>query len=454
MTAPAAAMTVDAIEINFDGLVGPTHNYAGLSFGNVASASNRDQVARPRQAALQGLGKMRAMLRAGLSQGVFAPVARPDIGFLRSLGFTGADAEVWTAAFAAEPAIARQSLAASSMWTANAATVSPSADCFDGRVHLTTANLATMLHRALEAPQTERLLRRVFADEAHFAVHPPLPPHPAFADEGAANHMRLCARHGAPGVEVFVYGREAVGAAPERFPARQTLESVRAIARAHGLDPARTIFARQSPEAIDAGAFHNDVVAVASETVLFFHEQAFADKTGLLADIAARAEGLFTPAFVEVPSARVSLEDAIRSYLFNAQLVRFPGEDRMTLVAPKEVEETPAVAAYLADLVAGNGPIGAVMTMDLRESMRNGGGPACLRLRVAVTPAERAAITPGFLLDDARIDALEDWVRRRYRETLAPDDLRDPQLLFETQIALDELTRILPLGADFYPFQR
>ena len=26
-----------AYEVNFDGLVGPTHNYAGLSYGNVAS---------------------------------------------------------------------------------------------------------------------------------------------------------------------------------------------------------------------------------------------------------------------------------------------------------------------------------------------------------------------------------------------------------------------------------
>lgn len=446
--------STSAVEINFDGLVGPTHNYAGLSFGNVASASNRDQISRPRDAALQGLGKMRAMLRAGLPQGVFPPVARPEINVLRALGFAGTDAEVWAAAFDAEPALARQALAASSMWTANAATVSPSPDCADGRLHFTTANLATMLHRFLEAPHTERLLRRAFSDTAHFAVHAALPPHATFADEGAANHMRLCAHHGAPGVEVFVYGREAGAAATEKFPARQTLESVRAIARAHGLDPARTIFARQSPRAIDAGAFHNDVVAVANENVLFFHEHAFAEKDALLAEISAKAEGLFTPVFVEAPAARVSLEDAVRSYLFNAQLVRFPGEDRMTLVAPKEVEETPSVAAWLADLVAGNGPIGAVLTMNLRESMRNGGGPACLRLRVAVTDAERAAIRPGFLLDEPGIAALEAWVGRHYRETLGPDDLRDPNLVTETWRALDELTRILPLGGDFYPFQR
>jgi succinylarginine dihydrolase len=386
---------------------------------------------------------------------VFAPVARPDVAFLRRLGFTGSDREVWAAAYAAEPGLARQALAASSMWTANAATVSPSADCPDGRLHFTIANLASMLHRFLEAEHTLRLLERVFPDPEHFAVHPALPPHAALSDEGAANHMRLCASHGAPGIEVFVYGREAGEvAATQRFPARQTLESTRAIARAHGLDAARTIFARQSAEAIDAGAFHNDVVAVASEYVLFFHEKAFADKAGLAAEIEAKARGHFAPALVEVPDERVSLDDAIQSYLFNAQLVRFPGRDRMTLIAPKEVEETPTVAAWLAEACVGNGPIGEVRAMDLRESMRNGGGPACLRLRVVATPAQRTAIAGGFLVDHTLLDALEAWVRRRYRETLAPADFGDPALVDETQAALDELTRILPLGSDFYPFQR
>ncbi|MFZ4601974.1 MAG: N-succinylarginine dihydrolase [Caulobacterales bacterium] len=446
---------MSAVEINFDGLVGPTHNYAGLSYGNVASAANRDQVARPRAAALQGLAKMRALLHAGLPQGVFAPVARPDLRFLRSIGFSGSDAAVWEAAMRTEPSLARQALAASSMWTANAATVSPSADCADGRLHFTTANLATMLHRFLEGPHTERQLQRVFPDTAHFAVHPPLPAQAAFTDEGAANHMRLCGAHGAAGVEIFVYGREAGGiGTPERFPARQTLESVRAIARAHGLDPGRTIFARQSAKAIDAGAFHNDVVAVASEQVLFFHADAFADPDALRAEIAAKAAGLFVPIFVEVPADRVSLEDAIASYLFNAQLVRFPGQARLTLIAPREVEETPAVAAYLADLTAGQGPIGEVRTFDLRESMRNGGGPACLRLRVVATPQEMARINPGFLLDDARIDRLEAWVSAHYRETYAPADLADPSIVREVHEALDALTGILPLGSDFYEFQR
>ena len=446
-------MSGEAIEINFDGLVGPTHNYAGLSEGNLASARNKDTVARPRDAALQGLAKMQRLRALGLTQGVLPPHERPNISWLRSLGFTGSDGDIWSRAWVSEPTIARAALASSAMWAANAATISPSVDCGDGRVHATVANLQTMLHRALEPEQTERTLRALMPDDARFAVHAALLPHDALSDEGAANHMRMCASQGAPGVEIFIYGRRA-SEARAGFPARQTLEASQAIARRHALDPARTVFARQAPEAIDAGAFHNDVVAVAHDHVLFHHEQAFADKAALYASVRAKAQG-FTPVFVEVPSARVGLDDAVSSYLFNSQLLRLPGAASLTLIAPTEVRENNKTASVVDELIAQpDSGIGAVEYVEVRESMRNGGGPACLRLRVVMTPAERAAAAQGFFLDDALAAKLGAWIRKHYREELAPGDLGDPALVEETQRALDELTRILPLGGDFYPFQR
>jgi succinylarginine dihydrolase len=443
---------MSAQEVNFDGLVGPTHNYAGLSEGNLASARNRDMVARPRDAALQGLAKMQRLRALGLLQGVLPPHERPNIAWLRSLGFSGSDGAIWERAWTSEPVIARAALASSAMWAANAATISPSADCSDGRLHASVANLQTMLHRILEAEQTERTLRRLLPDEARFGVHGALTPHDALSDEGAANHMRMAASAGAPGVEIFVYGREA-GEPRQGFPARQTLEASRAIARRHGLSAPRTVFARQAGAAIDAGAFHNDVVAVAHEQVLFHHEDAFADKAGLYADV--RAGALFEPVFVEVPRARVGLEDAVASYLFNSQLLRLPGAKSLTLIAPSEVRENNCTADFVRELCAApDSAIGAVEYVEVRESMRNGGGPACLRLRVAMTEAERAAAAAGFFLDDALAAKLEAWIKVHYRETLAPADLADPALVTETQRALDELTRILPLGGDFYPFQR
>lgn len=442
-----------AEEINFDGLVGPTHNYAGLSDGNLASARNANTVARPRNAALQGLAKMQRMRALGLSQGVLPPHERPNITWLRSLGFIGADGEVWERAWKSEPTIARAALAASAMWAANAATISPSADAGDGRLHATVANLQTMLHRILEGEQTERTLRCLLSNEARFAVHPALLPHDALSDEGAANHMRMAANAGAPGLEIFVYGRQA-SETKAGFPARQTLEACHAIARSHELDPARTVFARQAPQAIDAGAFHNDVVAVAHEQVLFHHEDAFADKAAFYTEVRARAQG-FTPVFLEVPRDRVGLDDAVSSYLFNSQLVRLPDAKSLTLIAPTEVRENNKTAAYVAELVGqSNAAIGRVEYVEVRESMRNGGGPACLRLRIVMTPAERAAASQSLFLDDALAAKLEAWITKHYREELAPDDLGDPALITEVQAALDELTRILALGNDFYPFQR
>ena len=249
-------------EINFDGIIGPTHNYAGLSFGNLAAMRNAGHVSQPRAAALQGVDKMRANLALGLAQGLFVPLARPNGGWLQRLGATMESADATLAANA---------MSASAMWAANAATVSPAPDTADDRCHLTVANLKTMAHRSHEWPGTLAQLLVAFADRSAFEVNAPIPP--AFGDEGAANHMRLTPSHGEAGVELFVYG---VGGGA--FPARQHIEASKAIARLHKLDPERTVFVEQSEEAIAAGAFHNDVVAVANERVLFAHEQAFADR--------------------------------------------------------------------------------------------------------------------------------------------------------------------------------
>ena len=400
-------------EINFDGLIGPTHNYAGLSLGNVASASNSGGVSQPRAAALQGLAKMRACLDLGLVQGLFVPPERPATNWLCNLGFTGSDDAVCASAWAADPRLFAQAMSASSMWTANAATVSPAADTADGRCHIVAANLSRMPHRSLEHPATEAQLHVAFAHPA-FAVHAAVPP--IFGDEGAANHMRMARDHAAPGLEIFVFGEDG-----GPFPARQSRRASEAVARLSGLDPARTIFAQQSPQAIAAGAFHNDVVAVANETVLFAHEHAFADAQALYAAILERLPEAVT---VEVPAAQVSLADAISSYLFNSQLVTLPAGG-MALILPAEAKANPSVARYLDALIAGNGPIRSVHFVEVRESMRNGGGPACLRLRVVADPAH---VDPRFLVDHTKLDRLARVVEALWPASIAPADLGDPAL--------------------------
>jgi succinylarginine dihydrolase len=448
----SGALRNSAVPVNFDGLPGPTHNYAGLARGNVAAQRHAQQVANPRAAALQGVAKMRALAARGFPQAVLPPQERPDVHALRTLGFTGSDHEVIVRTGQEAPGILAACSSAAAMWVANAATVSASADCADGRVHVTPANLVAHFHRAIETATTTRVLRAIFADETRFCVHDPLPAAPQFGDEGAANHTRFAVDIGTPGVEWFVYGRRGFGpgVAPARYPARQTGEASEAIARRHGLDPARVVFTQQAPEAIDAGVFHNDVIAVGEGTFLFCHERAVADRAATL-DALARAIG---PRFCAqvVRDDEVPLEEAVTTYLFNSQLL--PRDDgRFLLVAAEECREHAATAALLDRLVRSGSPIAEVLTFDLRQSMRNGGGPACLRLRVSLTPQELRALAGSVLLDAALDRALEAWIVRHYRDRLAPSDLPDPSLLDESRRALDELTQLLRLPA-VYPFQR
>ncbi|MBI1339563.1 N-succinylarginine dihydrolase [bacterium] len=438
-----------AVEVNFDGLIGPTHSFAGLAHGNLASAANRGEPSNPRAAALQGVAKMRTLMSLGVAQAVLPPHERPFLPALRRMGFTGDDAAVLAAASRAPGLLANVS-SASAMWTANAGTISPSADTTDGRVHVTPANLASHFHRALETATTTRVLKSIFADERRFEVHEAVP-FSHFGDEGAANHMRLATDHGAPGIEVFVHGgsafEEGVSA---RFRARQAVQASHVVATGHGLDWRRVLLMRQSQAAIDAGAFHNDVVAVADGPVLLAHPQAFEDQRAALDRLRAVGEAVGIDVRIETPD--IPLPDAVSSYLFNSQLVTLPDGGRV-LIAPVEVEETPSARAAV-DAMTGQGrAINDVRYVDLRQSMRNGGGPACLRLRVVLTPQEIAALGAGVMMTAAKLDLVEAWIMRWYRDRLEEADLADPALLNESRSALDELSKLLDLGS-IHDFQR
>ncbi len=442
---------MNAREVNFDGLVGLTHHYAGLSFGNEASTKHRFQVSNPKLAAKQGLLKMKALADMGFAQAVIPPQERPNIGLLRQLGFDGTDQQVVEKAWKLAPELLSAASSASSMWVANAATVCPSADALDGRVHLTVANLNNKLHRASEAVTTERVLKAIFSNTDSFSVHEALPQVAMLGDEGAANHNRLSHIYGEPGIQLFVYGRNAGGGqAPERYPARQTLQASQAVARLNQVRPDQVVFAQQNPAVIDKGVFHNDVIAVTNRQVLFAHEAAFVNQAGLYQTLAQKLPGFQA---IEVPENRVSVADAVETYLFNSQLLSLEQGDMM-LVLPQESREHAGVWRYLTELVESpDNPINALKVFDLRESMANGGGPACLRLRVVLTEAERAAVNPGVMMNDALFTTLNQWVDKYYRDRLTQNDLVDPQLLREGREALDELTQILKLGA-VYPFQR
>lgn len=463
-----------AYEVNFDGLVGPTHNYSGLSYGNVASIGNQAAESNPLEAVLQGLQKMKTLSDLGLKQGLLPPQERPDIATLRRLGFSGSEREVLETASKAAPAVLSAVSSASCMWTANAATVSPSADTADGKVHFTPANLISKFHRSIEPSTTSAGLQAIFKDSRYFVHHEPLPASPHFGDEGAANHTRLCGEYGKRGVEFFVFGRYGFltgGPEPKKFPARQTAEASAAIARMHGLEERAVVYAQQNPLAIDAGVFHNDVAGVGNQNVYFYHEQALVDSARVMDELRKKYETVCGQGFtaIEVSAGQVSIQDAVTSYLFNSQLVTLPSKGveggppgssagsppgRMALILPKECEANSAVFKYVKQLQSDHSQIfKEVRFLEVKQSMRNGGGPACLRLRVVLTEQELAGAHQKVFMNDQLYGELVNWAKKHYRDRLDLDDLRDVKLLNECRTALDELTSILGIGS-IYPFQK
>ena len=451
---------MNSVELNLDGLVGPTHNYAGLSPGNLLSAKHARSISHPRDAAIQCLDKMRHVASLGIEQALLPPHPRPSIFWLNRLGFVGTDQEVIERVAKEEPALLTACCSASGMWTANAATVSPSADTFDRKVHFTPANLTSLFHRSIEAEWTGHLLREVFPSRSHFQVHDPLPGASAFSDEGAANHTRFAATHGDPGVEFFVYGREGIclnddssgnGEAPHRFQGRQTREASEAVARLHGLNPDRVVFACQNPVAIDAGVFHNDVIAVGNGNVLLYHEQAFLNTREVLSAIRDAIESIdsseksgFLPLCVQ--QEELTIEEASECYLFNSQLLTISDDSsEMRLLVPNDCEEHSRARRVLDRLVREDNPITTVEFIDVRQSMRNGGGPACLRLRVVLSDDELSHMHQGVRFTDTLYEQLTGWVKHHYRENLSVADLADPSLVTEANHAFMELEDILQL---------
>ncbi|MBA2650057.1 MAG: N-succinylarginine dihydrolase [Legionella sp.] len=441
-------------ELNMDGLVGPTHHYAGLAPGNIASEGHAAKVSNPRDAARQGLKKMRLLHSLGLKQAIMPPHERPNLHLLHQLGFKGTPNEQINKV-SRYPDLLSICYSASSMWMANAATVSPSMDTLDNKVHFTAANMVTNLHRTQEATFSKKLLETIFNDPSYFVHHDPVPSSNLTSDEGAANHTRFCKTHGQPGLHLFVYGKNGIGSkgsvGPKKYPVRQTLEACEAIARKHQLDLNQVLFVLQNPKAIDKGVFHNDVISVGNESLFLVHEDAFFDQKNMLNYLKAQAN--FPLEVIEIARKEISIEDAVASYLFNSQLITLPHQNNMILIAPIECQYNPLVNNYINNLLNdSNNPINQVYYLDLKQSMHNGGGPACLRLRIPLNTDEIAGMNQSLLVDDKLLDKLDAWVIKHYRDELIPGDLKDPGFMFESFKALDELTQILKLGS-IYSFQ-
>ncbi|MBS4168605.1 N-succinylarginine dihydrolase [Parachlamydia sp. AcF125] len=445
-----------AYEVNFDGLVGPTHAYGNLSYGNAAPLETQNLPSNPKAAALQGLEKMKRLHDLGIKQGVLPPPERPHIPTLRNLGFTEVEERLGAAVFKASPEIFFSCFSAENIWTANAATISPSIDSSDKHVHFTPANLCSKFHRAFDYQTAQKILKTIFSNPIYFTHHDALPSNSYFSDEGSANHTRFCSRYEHPGVQLFVYGKSSFHPTiiqPSKFPPRQADEASFAIARMHKLYPKHTIFAQQNPAAIDAGVFHNDLIALGNQYVFLYHENAFFQTEEVIENLQKKVQEVCSRDLflVKVPKKRISLSQAVKSSLFNSQLVTLENQS-MAILASQECQKIPAVELFLRELTEeAHNPISSVHYLDL-QNMQNGGGPACLRLRVVLTERELAETHPHVLFSNTLYQVLTKWIHKHYRDRLAPSDLMDPKLIKESREALDELTKVLQLGS-IYSFQ-
>lgn len=416
-------------EIIFIGLPGTTHHYGGLSSDNVASDQNRGSESNPKQAALQALALARYLHSLGIMVGVLPPQLRPDLETLRENGF---DLET------APQKELEQVSSSSFMWAANAATVTAAIDSRDSKLHLTVANLHTNLHRRIEAETTYKVLSQIFSNVPDSIVHTPLLAVEGFLDEGAANHMRLSPRHNAVGLNVFVYGK------------RQNLAASQAVAEHHKIPGKQALFLEQNAEVIKQGVFHNDVIAVSNENLLLVHESAYENGRDDIKKIENSYKSLHpdgTLQVIVIKESDLSVEEAVHSYFFNSQIVTKP-DGKMVVVAPLELKALyNGKAAGLMEKIhsSSDNNIDEVKYLDLRQSMRNGGGPACLRLRVPVNKQQFEALkqNTGILVNDKNISEMENLIGKYYSESLMPEGLRNPQLYKNCQTFLMELSPVL-----------
>ncbi len=451
-------MTSTAFEVNVDGLIGPTHTYAGLSSGNLASQENGGSTSNPREAALEGLNKMKMMADYGYRQIVLPPHERPHLPTLRALGYTGADNRIPGKVFKDNPKLLYQYSSAAPMFAANAASATPSIDAQDNRVHITPANKATAPHRTIEAETTSRLLKAIFPSTTFFTHHPPLPYHPHFLDEGSANHIRFYTDVRYVGVHLFSYGK--VGNMgdhyPERkYPPRQTLEAQQAIVRSHRLDSSQVVYAMQTTEALNHGVFHNDIISMGCHDLFIYHELAFRDSDIVIPELQEKFTDVCGQPLrlLEVSNKEISLTEAVKSYFFNSEMIKLP-DSGFVLFCPEQCRTHRNVHQFLEQhLKDPDSPLSDVHYIPLSQSMRNGGGPACLRFPIILTESEINEVHPNIFLTDKLYGYLSEWITTYYRDSLKLEDLADPALVDETQEALNKLTQILDLG-HIYDFQR
>jgi len=193
-----------------------------------------------------------------------------------------------------------------------------------------------------------------------------------------------------------------------------------------------------------ACVFHNDVISTAHEHLWFMHEVAFENVDASLGEIEAaylRQTGRNLRIIV-VGSDELPLPVAVQTYLFNSQIITLPKADprepsRFHWIAPQQCEKTLETNQLLQRWQKDRElSLEKVHYVSLQESMANGGGPACLRLRISLNREQLAALPPRIFLDAEQYHRVHDWIVKWYPEQLALSDLADATLVEHFQQAV------------------
>lgn len=327
------------------------------------------------------------------------------------------------------------------MWMANAGTCSSRTDTLDGKGRIVIANLTASLHRGQESEERHLQLRYLFQDLDQFEVVQALPSVHPLRDEGAANAMRFWNPKNNRGMYVFVFGEgysqaknvshpEIARMLPKVHPSRQTALASQLVARRLGIGDTRSLFVQQLPKAIDAGVFHNDVIATSHEDFLLVHECAYVDQPNSLdrmADI-FRKQCHGTLRTLVITEKELSLSEAVATYLFNSQIVTRK-DGSWLMLCPVECQESPTASQVLKRIQREEPRIGAIEFVSLRESMANGGGPACLRLRTYASEQEIDELPARTRIQDESLSFLEGVIASEYPETVQLEDFLDLDLV-------------------------
>lgn len=414
-------------ELNIDGLIGPTHHFGGLGVGNKASEESQHQASNPRAAALEGLHKMQLVSSLGITQLYLPPPARPAWGWLENLGFTGDRREILARCAEASPILLSAAYSSAFMWTANAATMSAATDTMDACTHLKVANLSANLHRSIESEERYQQLRSLFANVPRVSVQPALLGCAPLRDEGAANVMRLCSPSGSEGCYVFVYGSDDGPndlQQARRRPPRQCMLASQLVAQSLQIASDRCIFVQQTPEAIDAGVFHNDVIATSHENLLLYHEQAFVDGVAFINQLHEQFSKRTNESLlaIQIQASELSLAEAVSTYLFNSQIVT-QSDGSWRMICPSACQVSESVQSFLARLQRAVPRLKQIDYVHLQQSMANGGGPACLRLRVILDEEQIRQLPKSSIVTEDAAHRLQSIIESEYPTHVTMSDL-------------------------------